>query len=110
MENEVQNKSSSRKSLTLSGENIKRLKTAKEIAEAWHSISLTWDNFISHLCLSGEITMCKVPMVKADRVSRWVYQADCPECHQHSAPLRRKGNIVWGVNCEKCGKRFIAVV
>lgn len=108
MQNELQKESGTRKSLSLPRECLERLKTVKWRTEIAIGKKQSWGKFILQLCLMGEL-MCGTPMVKAIRCAMWVYEAQCPECDQMSAPLRRKGNIVWGVNCEKCGKRFIAI-
>lgn len=109
MQNELQNERGIRKSLSLSIEAIERLKTVKRRTKIAIGKKQSWGDFMLHLCLMGEV-MCGTTMVKAIRCAMWVYEAQCPECDQMSAPLRRKGNIVWGVNCEKCGKRFIAII
>jgi len=88
------------------------LKTLKAVKEQFRTVAMgkvTWDNFLMQLCLAGEI-IYGTRTIKAVRVGMWIYEAFCPFCNQASAPLHRKGNVVWGVDCTKCGKRFIAVI
>ena len=101
--------------ITVSSATIEQLKAVKEKFSHISHTKYSWDNFMLQIGMLGECLMRdhdvnSTQWVKLERVGAWFGQAYCPYCGQKNSPLKLKDGIVWGVNCEKCGRRFIVLI
>lgn len=72
-----------------------------------HAVS--WGSFLCQATLFLE-AFHFTPYVKANRYNQYVYGGICPNCGCEEYPLRnRKGEIIWKIDCAKCGITFIAI-